>query len=127
MLVLPIDSTDKNFDVDMDLEGSLFRFRCFYNNRAAAWFCDVIDGATLEPIFTGQRLTTGRMLMQNYVGQDKWPGAVYVLDTTGTQADPAKENLGIDVLLIYLSADEFAAIAALPDGATQEQFVEALA
>lgn len=99
-LVLPTSPKDKSYLFRVELEGVNYAFRFFWNTREGAWYFDITDDADVA-IVAGQKVTVDWPLLDNVVTSRRPPGDVVALDTTGNGVEPARDDLGARVLLLY--------------------------
>lgn len=96
----------------VQLEGTTYQVTQRWNDRAQTWFCDVAD-ANGTPIADGLALRADQpvgMFIRTLEGG--WPGILMCQDTSAQGLDPAYEDLGERVELVYLEAAEVAAVEA---------------
>lgn len=119
MVTIPIDPTLPDQTVEVQLDGTAYRFRAVWSERSGCYWLRLCD-TTGDPgaVGTGDDLiATTRVLAQSMPGlwrtDPRYPlGQKQIVDTGGTDLDPAFGELGARVLLVYSTADEVAALAA---------------
>jgi hypothetical protein len=98
--VLPVDSDDFNYTVDVALSGSLYRFSLCWNTRGEFWSLDVLDQDD-SPIVAGVKLVADWELLAQFPDTRLPPGLLYCVDLSGQSADPGATDLGSRVFLVY--------------------------
>lgn len=94
------------FDLHVTLEAVTYTIECRWNVRANAWFMSLFDEQGTAPLLTGVRLVADWLLFSNNVDSGGPPGAFMAYDTSGQSIDPAFEDFGSRVQLVYLTAAE---------------------
>lgn len=92
--------------VDMlaKLDGVIYTLGVRWTRRAACWMLDVSD-AQGTPIVRGLVLRTNEpIILPDYVGG--FPGFLFPIDVSGGDADPTLVDLGVRVLILYVTAAE---------------------
>lgn len=100
LLVIPVDSVDPNYTIDVSLSGGLYRLRLWWNNRSGNWTLDVLDTSD-NPIVAGVVLVADWELLSHYPNPALPPGMFYCVDTSGQSLDPGYDDLGARVILVY--------------------------
>lgn len=100
------DTPRFQFEIDLDAVSVIFRFE--WNDRLDSWFFDLLTTAE-EPIVSGVRVTVGIPLWNRFRDPRIPPGILEAVDTSGAGVDPAFEDLGDRVLLVYVNASEIPA------------------
>ena len=103
--VIPIEPGSAFFDLQVELDGELYTLEFRWNVRLGAWFMAVLDAPGENILYAGARLVCNWPLFA-YRADRKPPGALVALDTTGECVDPALEDLGVRVQLVYYTAAE---------------------
>lgn len=93
------------FDMQLALEGVTYTLQFRWNVRLEAWFLDVLDEAASEYLIAGLRLVVNWPLTA-YRDTTVPPGQFLVLDSTGSDTDPALNDLGTRVKILYLMSTE---------------------
>lgn len=96
------------FEVDSQLDGTLYRFTFRWNARNAQWSFDLTD-ADGDPIVLGVAVVVDFPLMHRAMHDPRMPpGALFAVDTANTQTDPGLDDLGPErrVQLLYFTAAE---------------------
>lgn len=93
---IPLDGINQQFDID--LAGTTYKMRLYYNTAMDCWVFDLMDGDG-NPITQHQPLVSGSNILDQYDYLDL--GGIFVVYTEGDQyAIPTKDNLG-DVSNLY--------------------------
>jgi hypothetical protein len=103
MLALPADSADPSYAFEVELEGSLYRFELHWNDRDGAWFLSLYD-ATETLLVAGRKVVLGANLLGKSAEPALPPGLLLILDTSGANADPGRDDLGERCPLIYVES-----------------------
>jgi hypothetical protein len=90
------------------LDGVTLTFRFRYNERAGAWFFDVLDEDE-DPIIYGRKITVSWPLFGWRELDTRLPGGrLLACDTTDGDTDPLLEDFGTRVVLQYVEAADIA-------------------
>lgn len=100
LYVLPFDSLDTNYQVDVALAGRVYRFRLYYNNRAGLWTMDVCTSQD-DVIVAGVVLLSDWELLGHFPDLRLPPGPLYCVDTSGRSEDPGPDELGGRVIVVF--------------------------
>jgi hypothetical protein len=100
--------TDPRYSIEVELDGTNFVLEFEWNDRATSWFLDVLNEAR-ERLLTGVRIVVGFPLIARYRDSRLPKGDLSAVDTSGLGLDPALEDLGDRVLLVYTPFDEIPA------------------
>lgn len=101
---LPIDASDPEYDVDVDLDGSLYRLGVRWNERGGYWSLDVSIPDDDTPIVTGMRIVPDWNLLRQFVDTRLPPGRLVCIDSSGRGEAPGYADLGSRVVLVYEDA-----------------------
>jgi hypothetical protein len=98
--VLPLDSDDANYTVDVPLAGSLYRFALFFNTRMGLWTMDIfmLDDT---PLVSSIALVADWEIACQFTDLRLPPGFLYCVDTSGAGADPGRDDLGSRVIVVF--------------------------
>lgn len=98
--ILPIDSADPAYDVDVDLSGTIYRLTVQWNTRGAYWTVGIalVDGT---PIVAATKIVPGWSLFEHQQDPRLPAGRIVAIDMTGTGAMPTDESLGSGCLVVY--------------------------
>ena len=99
-LRLPLTPDLPEHTFTVPLEGVQYEFRLVYRSRTASWYLDLLDEDGVA-LLRGQRLSPGSPLN---AGLTSGPPGVLLVDG----ADPYARD---EVALLYVTADELAALA----------------
>jgi hypothetical protein len=103
VLTLPADPVLPAYDFEVELEGALYRFELHWNARDGAWFMSLYD-ANDEPLVAGRKVVLGADLLGHSADPRLPPGALLIIDTSGANEDPGRDDLGARCLLGYLES-----------------------
>lgn len=96
-----LDGSARNFT--LQLGDKKLDFYIKWNDVMQVWTMDITDNATQVTLITGVPLVGGVDVLQPYV---LGIGQIRLADVSGHMMDPTLDNLGIDVKIYWLSADE---------------------
>lgn len=97
--ILPIDSSDKDYEITIALDGVDYVFRIRWRARLAGWFMDIFD-AEKNPLLSGQRIATNAGL--NRAIKHIIQGNLIAISMDDQDdSDPGEDDLGVRVLIIY--------------------------
>lgn len=87
------------------LEGILYTFEFRFNSRQSVWYMDIGDAAGIKKII-GIPMFINFPLTNNYIGiiEGVPPGQILLIDETNQNKLPTRDNMGIDMKLIYVEA-----------------------
>jgi hypothetical protein len=103
-LVLPATSDAPWYDFEATLEGSTYRFELRWNGRSGAWFLSLQDAAG-DVIAAGRRVVLGAQLLGRSADARLPPGTLLAVDTSGTDEEAGRDELGERVQLVYVEAE----------------------
>jgi hypothetical protein len=103
--VLPAVSGVKHYDFSTDLEGSVYTFEIYWNERAEAWFLSVSD-ASGNAIVSGRKVVLGAPLLGRAVLSSGPPGRLIAVDMSKEDREPGLNDLGDRVQLVYFESTE---------------------
>lgn len=111
-LEIPVLEDNFRWVQETTLDGVRFLLHFSWNEREGAWYVSLHD-VDDNPIATGARIVANWFLFLRKVDTEVVPaGRFFVADTTGSGVDPGKDELGERVKLIYIEAEDAAAIGA---------------
>lgn len=98
---------ENDFYQTTELDGRLYLFRFTWNTRDLAWRISAYqpDGT---PLALSRKIVLNVSLFGGETDERLPPGALFVVDPTGSNVDAAHDDLGSRVPLIYADADEIA-------------------
>lgn len=104
-VVIPVTNEEPCYVMKVSLDGTIYQLRFYFNDRMGFWFMDILDQSGNEvlselPMFTDYPLNWREA--QRIPGTP--PGIFYVIDETGQNNLPTRDNFGADVKLYYLQA-----------------------
>jgi hypothetical protein len=103
---IPIQTDVNAFTERIQLDGNYYTLTFRWNERALRWYLDLADGDGAA-IASGIALVTGVPLTYHLRATTGMPqGTLVCVDTDESGVDPAFDELGNRVKLIYLTEDE---------------------
>lgn len=99
-LLLPVRHDVPYSDFEVELEGRSYTFETRWNERAGAWFLTVKDTAGVV-LVAGRKMVLGAGLLGRSPDARLPPGGLLLVDTSGTEIDPGRDDLGERVVLAY--------------------------
>lgn len=99
-LVLPTRVDVPHYDFSVDLDGRTYTLELRWNERAGAWFLSTYDAEGV-PVVSGRKVVLYSPLLGHTVDPRRPPGELFAIDTTGSDLDPGRYDLGGRVLLVY--------------------------
>lgn len=100
VLEIPLQPDLYAFDFAIALDGSQFTFKFHWNSRASGWYYSIYD-ATGAPVVEGRRLVVSWPLLRNVAASNAPRGQLYAINTLRDGEDPALDELGSNVRLLY--------------------------
>lgn len=107
-------ATSTYFDQLTQLDGVQYLLNFWWSDRESAWYLGIYDQDE-NPLALGVRLNVSWLLLRRFTNTALPPGALFCLDTSGTDTDIAvPSDLGQRVLFMYVTADDVAVVQAAP-------------
>lgn len=102
--LIPTRTDLNNYTMEIDLDGAEYTLGFRWNFRDSFWYLSIsnADG----PIVSGVKITVGTDLLANVPHEDAPPGELVATDTSGADSEPAINELGDRVRLIYSATTE---------------------
>jgi hypothetical protein len=98
--ILPLDSLDSQYSVDVSLSLISYRLSLYWNERGQFWTLDIAD--TNEVIIAASiKLVADWELLGNLTQDGLPPGKLLCVDMSGASLDPGPDDLGTRVILVY--------------------------
>lgn len=99
---IPLRTDLGAYEMSVVLSGVVYILSFRYNARMGRWMMD-INNAANEPLLVGLPLLVSFPMTYRFVGRiDGLPGGQFmVIDETGQERIPGRDNLGEDIKLIY--------------------------
>lgn len=94
-----------HFAFTAELDGVTYGFEFLWGYRDSKWYFSVND-AEGEPIVSHRKAVVSFPLLARFKREDLPPGALLLQDTAGGSEDPALDDLGTRVQLLYYTAAE---------------------
>lgn len=99
--VLPLRTDAPRYSIRVELDSLRYQFSFEWNDRAASWFFD-LDDSNGDRLLSTVRVSTDWPLLDRFRFDSRVPrGVLVAIDTQKTDYDPAREDLGARVQLIY--------------------------
>lgn len=106
--LLPVNSTHAELPVRTKLDGIFFWLRLVWNVRESIWTFGISDSDDAA-LAHGLAVRVETDMLRGIRGQVGLPpGAIVPIDTSGSQTDPGRDDLGDRVRLVYLTQAEVA-------------------
>jgi hypothetical protein len=105
-VIIPTDfSGEARYTFECDLDDATFQWAFEWVDRDDAWYLSLadVDG---NPLVTGRKVVLGYPLLNLYADARLPKGALYAVDTGGTDTEPGLLDLGDRVKLLYFSEGE---------------------
>lgn len=99
-LEMPIRSDIPAYFFQIALEKVFYNFDFNWNDRGQYWVMSISDQQEVA-IISGIKLVTGIDILEKYKKVGMPLGSFFILDTTGKNTDPNKDNFGVTHFLIY--------------------------
>lgn len=96
-------SSDPHFTTDVQLENQTYRLEFRWNVRDSSWYMGILasdDSHLAAP----KRIASGRPLFWRSQDPALPPGLFFPVDSTGGDVDPALQDLGSRVVLLYVDS-----------------------
>jgi len=87
------------------LAESSFTITGKYNTRDLSWYCD-ITASDETPIISGRKLTIGTNILEAVTSEKAPAGIILVTPVVEDVEVITRDNMGVDVLLIFAGLDE---------------------
>jgi hypothetical protein len=112
-LVIDTDSTSLNYEQTTQLDGFEYLFGFVWSERESCWYVSMSDQDG-TPIAQGIRLVVTWPLLRRFKFNPQIPtGQLMCIDLSGQNVDIQEpSDLGSRVLLVYVTADDVAAVPA---------------
>lgn len=104
-VIIPVESTANFFDLQVSLEDVVYTLEFRWNVRASAWFMNILDAEGENMIRAGLRLVANFPLVP-YTAVRVPPGVLALVDTSGANEDPGRDDLGVRHQLFYWTSTE---------------------
>ncbi len=108
MQIIPTTPNVPAYNMLCVLGDKTFSLSFTWNTRDRGWYIDVADDEG-TPIAMGLRIVVGTLMMRRCVKANRPNGFFFAVDTNGTNVDPAIDDLGTRVKLLFLSPEDIAA------------------
>lgn len=106
---LPTSTTDANYVFTVDLDGVEFKLSFKYNERDDAWFFDILDPNEVV-LRAGLKVVNEWPLLRLWSEASSPQGEIIAVNQGDVTAPPTLNQLGAEVVLTYLDAEEIAAV-----------------
>ncbi len=105
---LPIEQKGARFSFATELEAVAFTIEFRWNDRDSGWYMQIGDSDG-TPLISGIKVVTGILLLGRATSKLLPKGDFMAIDTAGTMTDPAFEDLGRRVQVVYITSAELLA------------------
>ena len=106
---MPVRNDLPSYTFKQELEGSVFTFEFRFNVRFDCWIMDISDETGDNALILGTPVQTEVDILSRFIFAELPPGQFVVLDETGQQRNPDRDNFGIEVKLFYVESTDFEA------------------
>jgi len=104
-LIIPARSDTATYIFTIELEGAIYQFRMQFNDRDQSWFFDILD-VDGNVIRQGVKVVANWPLLRLVASELRPPGELYAVDLTGEARRAGVEDLGSEILFVYLPEAE---------------------
>lgn len=98
--LLPVFPDDANYQVEVALDGVVFRLRYKYNARDESWYISILDEAGVL-LRSSLRLVEAYPVMRSFVGNNRPAGEIIIVPTQNFRRPPKLGELGEDFVPLY--------------------------
>jgi len=105
MLELPVSSNFSSYSFRTNLDGTVYAFNVRYNERMDRWVFDIMTTAE-EYIVMGVPILLGVSLLGLYQDARLPTGVLFALNLENEYIEAGRNDLGINVLLLYQPSTE---------------------
>lgn len=98
--IIPCRTDSPRYSIRVELDGVRFELHFEWNDRAAAWFLDIYDADAVR-LVSGVRIVVAWPMLEIYADSRLPAGLLFAVDTSKTDRDPLREDLGARVQLQY--------------------------
>lgn len=109
MVVIPTRSDSPSFVETVSIGDTTYRLAFSWNEREGFWYMDISTDDD-DPILLGLKLVANWELMRRFADERLPDGQILVLDQSGRDEDPGRNDLGDRVILVFATNDEIAAL-----------------
>jgi hypothetical protein len=106
VLRMPVRADIPAYTFKIDLEGTVYTLGFRHNLRFNCWIMDISD-ETGNPIVMGTPVQTDVDILGRFIFASLPPGQFMVIDETGQQRNPSRDDFGGEVKLFYAESNEF--------------------
>lgn len=96
---IPVGALDVEFSAELD--DVTYQMRLRWNPRTEGWFLTLMDGDG-NAIASSIRVVVGWPLLSHVRGTVRPPGELVAIDTSGTDTEAGRDDLGKRVQLTYV-------------------------
>lgn len=97
---IPVVPNVAHQEMELPVGERIYTLELRWSVREARWYLDVY-GDDHEAIYTGIAVVLNFPLPARCVHEDFWDGVLYAIDTSTTNTEPALDDFGTRVILIY--------------------------
>lgn len=103
VLEIPVQSEIDRYSLSVSIEDTEYRMRFSFNTRDEHWYLSVeqLDGT---PLVSGTAIVANTPLLARWAWKPELPqnGYLMAVDSSGEAAEPAKEDFGDRVKLLWI-------------------------
>ncbi len=114
--LIPVVATDFDYTMGVTLDGVHYVMHVYWNDRDAAWYFDML-ASNQRPIISGVKIVLGAYLGRVVQETPFTTGVISAVDTSGTNVDAGRDDLGTRILLFYIPAPDLLSILGTIAGA----------
>ncbi len=104
LIQLPVNSDQANYEFKTTIDGTKYTFAFRFNTRADRWIMDIKTGSG-DVLVTGIPLLAGVDFLARFNKDIRFPqGNLFLLNLIDENANPGRDDLGSNVLLVYQEA-----------------------
>jgi hypothetical protein len=106
--VIPVQEGLTFFTFDIEIDGRLYNWEVYWNEREETWYFDLFDEDQIA-IITGVKLVINYNLLSSYADARIPAGAIMFLNENDNVV-PTADNLGVDFNIYYFTEEEVNAV-----------------
>jgi len=100
-LIIPVRSDFKAYDMQVDLEGTVYTLDFGFNTRSNRWYMSIYNQAKTNLIVGDLPILVNVPLIDQYVDEALPPGRFIALNEAQYGIEATSENFGNEVKLFY--------------------------
>lgn len=98
--IIPVDASAPAYDIEVELGGTVYKLALAWNTRGEFWSLSVLTQQEV-PIVLGVRIAADWDLLSQFADARLPAGRILAIDQSGAGLDPALDDLGTRVILVY--------------------------